>query len=203
MSMGQATQCVEHLANILAAGNVLDARNIANQLTIEIGTLSDVIAAPKGRLKRIAGEGAANAVHAFRRTMLYALRVGLSARHVFDDRRALDTYIQARLSGRNSEQVRVLFFDSRNQLICEDVNEGTIDIAPLFPREVVRRALEVGATGLMLAHNHPSGDPSPSSSDTSITRALVNASKLFDLTVHDHVIVGARTIFSMKAKGLL
>jgi len=102
------------------------------------------------------------------------------------------------------EQFRVLFLDVKNQLIADEVlNEGTIDHAPVYPREVARRALEHSAASVILVHNHPSGDPSPSSADVQITKEIVAAAKAVGVKVHDHLIIGRHGEASFKTLGLL
>jgi DNA repair protein RadC len=100
--------------------------------------------------------------------------------------------------------VRVLFLDKKNQLIADEVlGHGTVDHAPVYPREVVRRALELSASALILVHNHPSGDPTPSSADVEITRQIVEAARTMRIALHDHLVVGRDGIASFKALGLL
>ncbi|MBN8849942.1 MAG: hypothetical protein BGO24_06015 [Sphingomonas sp. 67-36] len=122
---------------------------------------------------------------------------------MFDNWRAVTDYARAELAGQMTEQARTLYLDGRNQLISEKIQEGTVDTAPLYPREVVRGALEAGASALILIHNHPSGDPTPASADISVTRVVVEAAKVFDISVHDHLIVGRGEVFSMRGRGLL
>jgi DNA repair protein RadC len=100
--------------------------------------------------------------------------------------------------------VRVLFLDKKNQLIADEVvGHGTVDHAPLYPRELMRRALELSASSLIIVHNHPSGDPTPSSADVEITRQIVEAGRTLRIAVHDHLVVGRDGIASFKALGLL
>jgi DNA repair protein RadC len=101
------------------------------------------------------------------------------------------------------EQFRVLFLDKKNQLIGDEVmNEGTVDHAPVYPREVMRRALELSASAIILAHNHPSGDPTPSPADVAMTRQVADAGKVMGVVVHDHIVVGRDGVASLKALGL-
>jgi DNA repair protein RadC len=102
------------------------------------------------------------------------------------------------------EQLRVLFLDRKNQLIADEVlGFGTVDHAPVYPREVARRAIELAASSLILVHNHPSGDPTPSRSDIDMTRGLIDALSAFDITIHDHLIVARHGIVSFKSQGLI
>jgi DNA repair protein RadC len=113
-------------------------------------------------------------------------------------------YCRAAMAHETKEQFRLLFLDRKNQLVAEEVHQrGTIDHTPVYPREVVQRALEVGAGALVLVHNHPSGDPQPSKDDIEMTRAIANACKALDIVIHDHIIVGSENVVSFKNMGLL
>jgi DNA repair protein RadC len=102
------------------------------------------------------------------------------------------------------EAFRVLFLDKKNQLIADEVmNQGTVDHAPVYPREVMRRALELAASAVILVHNHPSGDQTPSSADIEMTRKIIDAARTLGIAVHDHVIVGRAEVASFKALGLI
>ena len=102
------------------------------------------------------------------------------------------------------EAFRVLFLDKKNQLIADEIlNHGTVDHAPVYPREVVRRALEVSASAVILVHNHPSGDQTPSSADIEMTKKVIDAARTLGIAVHDHVIVGCAEVASFKALGLI
>ncbi len=102
------------------------------------------------------------------------------------------------------EAFRVLFLDKKNQLIADEIlNQGTVDHAPVYPREVMRRALELSAGALILVHNHPSGDPTPSAADVEMTRRIVEAGRALDISIHDHVVVGRADVASFKALGLM
>jgi len=102
------------------------------------------------------------------------------------------------------EQVRVLFLDKKNCLIADEVmNQGTVDHAPVYPREVVRRALELSASAVILVHNHPSGDPAPSGADIDMTKQVVEAARALRIAVHDHLVVGRDGVASLKSLGLM
>lgn len=108
------------------------------------------------------------------------------------------------MAHRPREQFRVLYLDHRNNLIEDEmVAEGTVDHAPVYPREVVRRALEVSASSMVLVHNHPSGDPTPSRADIEMTRRVVDAARALDLQVHDHIVVGCEGTASFRSLGLM
>ncbi|MEI7932984.1 MAG: DNA repair protein RadC, partial [Alphaproteobacteria bacterium] len=136
-----------------------------------------------------------------------AVRLGrekVAAREVISSWTALVAYVRVALGGETREQFRVLFLDRKNQLIGDEVlGQGTIDHAPVYPREVVRRALELSAASLILVHNHPSGDPTPSAADIDMTRQVVEAARTLRISVHDHLIVGREGVASLKALGLM
>lgn len=125
-------------------------------------------------------------------------------REVISSWSALQSYLLAKVAGKGREEFRVLFLDKKNQLIADELlGAGTVDHAPVYPREIARRALELDASAVILTHNHPSGDPSPSSADVDMTRQVVDALKALRITVHDHVVTGNGTVASFKALGLL
>jgi len=104
----------------------------------------------------------------------------------------------------DKEQFRVLFLDRKNRLIADEIlGQGTVDRAPVYPREVLKRALELGSTAIILAHNHPSGDPTPSGSDIEMTNNIITAAKAINISVHDHLIIGRNDTASFKALGLM
>lgn len=135
------------------------------------------------------------------------LRVGREAvarRPVITSWTQLLAYVKTALAHEPREQFRVLFLDKKNQLIADEVlGSGTVDHAPVYPREVMRRALELSASALILLHNHPSGDPTPSGADAEMTRQVVEAGRTLRIAVHDHLVVGRDGIASFKALGLL
>ena len=117
---------------------------------------------------------------------------------------ALIAYVRVALQHEPREQFRVLYLDKRNQLILDEVqNRGTVDHAPVYPREVVRRALELSSPHIILVHNHPSGDPTPSHADVEMTRQIVQAGRHLNVEVHDHLIVGRDGVASLKQLGLM
>ena len=122
------------------------------------------------------------------------MRVGrakVARRPVISSWTALLDYVRVALAHEPREQFRVLFLDKKNQLIADEVlNHGTVDHAPVYPREVMRRALELSSSSLILLHNHPSGDPTPSRADVEMTRQIIEAGKALNIAVHDHLVVG-------------
>ena len=139
-----------------------------------------------------------------RSAMLHALRREALQGPVLGDSRAVMDYLFAAMAHEPVEQLRVLYLNTRNCLLFDEtVVEGSINIAPIYPREIVRRSLEVGATALILAHNHPSGDPRPSREDIRVTRLVAAAAGALDIRLHDHVIVARSGWTSFRAAGYL
>lgn len=138
-----------------------------------------------------------------------ALAIRMARRSVLDRPafsriEAVTDYLHARLAGRLTEEFRVLFLNNRNILIHDErMGEGTVNQAPVYPREIMRRALELQATALILVHNHPSGDPTPSQDDIRMTRTIVEAGKPLGIAVHDHLVIARSGHTSFRAKGLI
>ena len=125
-------------------------------------------------------------------------------RPVLSSWNAVLDYVRVSMGFENIEQFRVLFLDKKNALLADEVQQkGTIDHTPLYPREVIRRSLEIGASAIILVHNHPSGDPTPSPADIDMTREVAEAGAKLGVTVHDHIIVARTGHVSLKSKGLL
>lgn len=139
-----------------------------------------------------------------RSAMLHALRREALQGPVLGDSEAVMDYLFAAMAHEPVEQLRILFLNTRNRLLLDEkVIEGSVNIAPIYPREIVKRSLEVGATALILAHNHPSGDPKPSSEDIRVTRLIAAAGEALDIRLHDHVIVARSGWISLRAAGYL
>ena len=170
-----------------------DVKPLAKALLKRFGSFAEVISAPPARLKEVSGVGDAmvaelKVVQAAARRLL---RGEVAQRQVLSSWPAVLDYCRAVQAFAEREEFRVLFLDRRNQLIADECQqEGTVDHAPVYPREVVKRALELSATAIILVHNHPSGDPTPSRTDIQMTRALVEVARSLGIAVHDHVIVG-------------
>jgi DNA repair protein RadC len=165
-----------------------------------------VLAAPPAAQQRVIGnERKVLAwLATLRSAMLHALRREALQGPVLGDSRAVMDYLFAAMAHEPVEQLRVLYLNTRNCLLFDEtVVEGSINIAPIYPREIVRRSLEVGATALILAHNHPSGDPRPSSEDIRVTRLVAAAAEALDIRLHDHVIVARSGWTSLRAAGYL
>jgi DNA repair protein RadC len=165
-----------------------------------------VLAAPPSAQQRVIGnERSVLAwLATLRSAMLHALRREALQGPVLGDSSAVMDYLFAAMAHEPVEQLRVLYLNTRNRLLFDEtVSEGSVNIAPIYPREIVRRSLEVGATALILAHNHPSGDPKPSDEDIRVTRLVDAAAGAFDIRLHDHVIVARSGWISLRAAGYL
>ena len=183
-----------------------DVKPLAKALLERFGGLAGVLGAPVEALKTVKGVGASVALD-LKLLQEAALRIGraeVAKRPVISSWAALLAYAKAALAHEPREQFRVLFLDKKNQLIVDEVmNEGTVDHAPVYPREVARRALELSASAVILVHNHPSGDPTPSGADIDMTRQVIEAGRALKIAVHDHLVVGREGVASFKALGLI
>jgi len=163
-----------------------------------------VLHARPERLGQIAGAEAAGRVAALRACVHHVLRASLAKRPILSDWRALLDYLTAGMAARSTEQFRVLHLDARNGLIGDEVmGEGTVDEAPIYVREVIHRAMDLGSTALILVHNHPSGDATASGADVAVTRAVMHAATPLGIAVHDHLIISRNGHVSMRAQGLI
>ena len=183
-----------------------DVERLARALLERFGALEVVAAAPWAELQRVAGVGAAAALdlglmREFAERLARERAVG---RSVISSWSALLAYVRTALAHQPREQFRTLFLDRKNQLLRDEmVAEGTVDHAPVYPREIMRRALELSASAVILVHNHPSGDPTPSPADIDMTRQVVEAGRALKIVVHDHLVVGSGGVASFKALGLI
>ena len=165
-----------------------------------------MVAAPRARLKEVKGIGEAvvdelKIVHAAATRMT---RGQAQKRTVLSSWSSVIDYCRTAMAYEDKEQFRLLFLDKRNQLIADEVQQvGTVDHTPVYPREVVKRALELSATALILVHNHPSGDPTPSRADIQMTQAIIDVAKPLGISVHDHIIVGKEGHASFKGLKLI
>lgn len=165
-----------------------------------------MLAAPAAAQKRVLGNerGVIAYLRTLRSAMLHALRREALDGPVLGNSKAVMDYLFAAMAHEPVEQLRILFLNTKNRLLLDEtVAEGSVNVAPIYPREIVRRSLEVGATALILAHNHPSGDPRPSSEDIRVTRLIAAASGALDIRLHDHVIIARSGWISLRAAGYL
>ncbi len=184
-----------------------DVKETAKELLKEFGgDLNALFSAPRERLLKIPDIGPAVADHiavisAFVRR---AAKQEAKERDVLSSWNAVVAYCTRAMTGETNEQFRILFLDRKNKLLRDEVqNRGTVDHTPVYPREVVKRALELGASAIILVHNHPSGDPTPSTSDVEMTKQIIDAAKTLDIAVHDHLIIGRGGHTSLKQLGLM
>ncbi|MDG5489310.1 DNA repair protein RadC [Sphingomonas sp. BGYR3] len=183
-----------------------DTKGTAKRLLAKFGSLPDLLAADVESIRQVegAGDAAAAAIKIVRAALVRTLRSEVENRPVLSNWQALLDYLRGAMAHVQVEQVRVLHLNTRNALILDDeLGRGTIDEAPVYIREVVRRALDFGSAAIILVHNHPSGDPSPSRADIDLTKAIVAAGKPLNISVHDHLIIGRNGHFSMRANGLI
>jgi len=182
----------------------IDACALADGLIERFGGLGRVLGARPADLARVAGAHAAQELGLLHALLLAGLERPLRSRPVLASWDAVQIYLRARLAAAPREGFHVLFLDKKNRLIAEErMGEGTVDHAPVYPRELVRRALELSASALVLAHNHPSGDPAPSSADVEMTKQVVAAAKALGIAVHDHLVVAGDQVASLRQLGLM
>lgn len=183
-----------------------DTKPLAKQLLKEFGGYGGLLSADAATIARVGGlsEGAVAALKIAQASALRLLQSEVKARPVLGSWQALLDYLHADMAHLAIERVRVLFLNSRNMLIRDEAMwEGSVDESAVHVREIMRRALDCQATALIIVHNHPSGDPSPSQQDIRLTKELVEAGRHMRINVHDHVIVGAKGHFSMRSLGLI
>jgi DNA repair protein RadC len=179
-----------------------DVKPIAKRLIAKFGSFAEALAAPIERLTEVEGVGPTTALE----LKIVAAAAQRLAKGAVAKRQVLSSWSSVldycRTAMAFAEEFRILFLDKRNQLIADEVQQrGTVDHTPVYPREIVRRALELSATALVLVHNHPSGDPAPSAADIRMTQDIVQISRPLGITVHDHVIVGRAGHASLKGLG--
>jgi DNA repair protein RadC len=183
-----------------------DTKPLAKALLDRFGSFSEVLSAPDARLLEVPGVGD-TVVHALKLVKAAAQRFArdpIRELPLLDSWKSVIDYCKAAMAYEPVEQFRILFLNKRNQLIADEVQQsGTVDHTPVYPREVVKRALQLSATAIVLVHNHPSGDPTPSSADIQMTRQVVDVAKPLGIVVHDHIIVGRSGHASFKGLKLI
>jgi DNA repair protein RadC len=183
-----------------------DVKPLAKQLLKQFGSLSAVLGASAADLQKMKGisENAAVLLKTVQALSLRTLRGEFEKKPVLASWQKLLDYCHVAMAHEKREHFRVLFLNRKNQLVADEVQQiGTVDHTPVYPREIVRRALELGATAMILVHNHPSGDPTPSDSDIAMTCEVVRAAAALDILVHDHLIISQSGHISFKSMGLL
>ncbi len=183
-----------------------DVKPIAKALIAKFGSFAEVIAAPIDQLSEVKGvsEKIALDLKILRAAATKLGQESILGRPVLSSWTALLDYCRSAMQFETTEQFRVLFLDKKNRLIADEIlGQGTVDRAPVYPREILKRALAHESTAIILAHNHPSGDPTPSQSDIDMTKEIVQACKPIGVAVHDHLIIGRENIASFKTLGLM
>ena len=183
-----------------------DVKPLAKQLIQEFGSLAAVLSTSRNDLVKIngIGESAIAAIKLAHVAATRLLQANLPEKPILQSWKALLDYCRATMGYNKTEQFRIFFLDRKNKLIADELQqEGTVDHTPVYPREVVKRALDLGASAIILVHNHPSGDPTPSQADIDMTRKIIQAATPLNITIHDHLIMGSNDHYSFAANGLL
>ncbi|MGN6488233.1 MAG: RadC family protein [Devosia sp.] len=185
----------------------VDTKGLAKELLAKFGTYSNVLSASPERLaeiKGIKGAAATNLKIVQAAAQRFARDRVPRDMPILGSWQALIDYVKTQMAFNDIEQFRILFLDKKNRLIADEVQQaGTVDHTPVYPREVIKRTLELSATALILVHNHPSGDPAPSSADVQMTRQINDIARPLGITVHDHIIVGRNGHASLKGMKLI
>lgn len=183
-----------------------DTKPVAKALLARFGSLAGVLGAPASLLQEVKGIGETVALDLklVANVAQRMLKSELRQKHVLSSWSSVIDYCHAAMAYETTEQFRILFLDKRNTLIADEIQgRGTVDHTPVYPREVVKRALELSATAVILVHNHPSGDPTPSRADIDMTRTIVETAKPLGITVHDHIIIGKEGHASLRGLKLI
>ena len=191
---------------LFGAIRIGDTKAMAKALLKRFGSLPEVLGATEQQLAEIPGMGpiACSQIKLVSVMAARMLRSDLAKRPILGSWSQVIDYCRAAMAFEPSEQFRLLFLDKKNVLIADEVQgRGTVDHTPVYPREVVRRALELSASALILVHNHPSGDPTPSRADIDMTRTIVETAQPLGITVHDHIIIGKKGHASLKGLQLM
>jgi DNA repair protein RadC len=191
---------------LFAAQPRRDMKPLAKSLLKQFGSFAEVIHAPEARLREVKGVGDVT-VNGLKLIAAAAQRIAkgeLKQRIALSSWADVIDYCRTSMAFADKEQFRILFLDKRNRLITDEVQQvGTVDHTPVYPREVIKRALELSATAIILVHNHPSGDPTPSQADIQMTKAIVDIATPLGISVHDHIIVGKNGHASLKGMRLI
>lgn len=183
-----------------------DVKPLAKELLETFGSLSALMSAPHGTLSQVDGmsQNAATAIKAVMAITGRMMKQELMEKPLLNNWTRLMDYCHMGMDHETKEHFRILFLNKKNFLIEDEIQaSGTVDHTPAYPREIVKRALELGATAMILMHNHPSGDPTPSDADIKMTEMIINAARPFCITVHDHIVITRGKHFSFKQEGLI
>ncbi len=183
-----------------------DVKPLAKTLLKKFGSLAELMSAPHAMLTQVDGVSE-NVATAIKTTFAIAERMikqELMQKPILNNWTRLMDYCHMSMAHENKEHFRILFMNKKNELIADEIQgSGTVDHTPAYPREIVKRSLELGATALILMHNHPSGDPKPSRADIDMTNAIIEAARPFEITIHDHVIIARNGHTSFRNEGLI
>ena len=183
-----------------------DTKPLAKELIARFGNFSEVISAPEHRLREIKGvsDRVVTELKIVRAAALRLMQGQIRSRPVLSSWEEVVAYCRAAMAYEAREQFRILFLDKRNNLIADEVQQqGTVDHTPVYIREVVKRALELAASAIILVHNHPSGDPTPSRADIDMTRMIMEAARPLGVLIHDHIVVGRDKVASFRSLKLM
>ena len=183
-----------------------DVKPLAKDLLARYGNLAGVVNAPVAELEKFPGlsENSVPALKIVQAAAHRMMKQDVMKQPVLSSWARLVDYCAATMAHEKREHFRILFLNKKNELIADEIQgSGTVDHTPAYPREIMRRALELGATALILVHNHPSGDPKPSNADVEMTKAVIAAAATFNIVVHDHLIVSKNGTSSFKTLGLM
>jgi len=183
-----------------------DVKPLAKELILKFGNLAKVLAATPEELAKIKGTSfaAISSIKLVREAAIRMLGHEVAEKPIMQSWEAVLDYCRAVMGHNKTEQFRIFFLDKKNKLIADELQQkGTVDHTPVYPREVVKRALELGASSLILIHNHPSGDPTPSKADIEMTSQIKRAATALGISLHDHIIIGSKDHYSFASNGLL
>jgi len=183
-----------------------DTKPLAKELIEHFGSFAEVLAAESSALKKVTGVGDAvlGALKTVEATSLRLAQQNVLDKHVLSNWQALLDYLRASMAYATNEQFQALFLNKKNILIADEIQQkGTVDHTAVYPREIIKRVLEVGATAVIMMHNHPSGDPTPSDADIQMTLEVKDAGEKMGIVLHDHVIIARDGAESFKARGLI
>lgn len=182
-----------------------DVKPLAKKLIASFGSFNGVFHASISQLAAFGlSENTAIALKTIEAASFHLMKQDVMGQPILNSWSKLLDYIQATMGHETKENFRLLFLNKKNELIADETQQtGTVDHTPAYPREIVKRALELSATALILVHNHPSGDPTPSKADIEMTQAIIAAARPLGITIHDHLVVSRNGVTSMKSKGLM
>lgn len=183
-----------------------DVKPLAKALLAQFGSLPELMAAPVSQLTKINGvsDNTAIAIKAISATAQRMMKREIMEKPVLNSWSRLMDYCYATMAHETREHFRIIFLNKKNEMIGDEIQgSGTVDHTPAYPREIMKRALEIGATAMILIHNHPSGDPRPSQADQDMTQAIIAAAKPFNIVIHDHIVISRNGYTSFKNEGLL